>query len=462
MLDVRVRGNGTEQETTGTGLPFPAVIGDFERPGRRRAAQDRALQRYLATQVRAFSPHYADVLTREPIATVTDLHRLPLTSLTDAVDAAALVLRPTAQSIATFGATSLRRHLWWARATRRMSAFNRDEIEPRYKPIHWHVVGRRGAEPLLFGYSASDLERLSEIGAATLEMAGVGPYDVVVSVQRSAPTTTFWQLALGARRAGVSWLFLDPDAAAPDGLAAIVPNVIAGSAVDLLRILETGRAEGLSFAALHTLLVVGEPLDPVTRGRLAELGGSSSTPAAVVALWGPEGARSLWSECRDGTDVHTWPAAEVLEVVDPMSGAPLAPGGDGEIVYTPLGWNGTVLLRLRTGVFGCLDDTPCVSCGRTTPRVRLVPLVPPFARILDAHPDVELWQAELRTVAGAEELIVFVTPRRRGHPGALLRELDRQLSVTQFVVLDRRDLEARLRSHGDARVVDRRSDGERE
>ena len=466
MLAVRVRVSGTQQETRITGLPFPAVIGDFERPGRRRAAQDRALKRYLSTQVRAYSPQYAETLTRQPVETVADLARLPLVRLADMAgrDDASLVLRPSAERIAAAGDGRLRRSLWLARATKRMSAFNRNEIEPQYKPIHWHLANANGSPgtTVPLGYSAADLDRLAELGAATLEMAGVDAYDVVLSIQRTSPSPAFWQLALGARRAGVSWLFLDPANAAPEELAGLRPNVIAGSAADLLRLLESGRVEGLSFAGLHTLLVVGEPLDPVTRTRLAELGGSSSRPAAVVAAWGPPGTRSLWTECRNGTDAHTWPACEALEVVDPLSGVPLAPGIDGEIVYTPLGWKGSVLLRVRTGVYGCLDDTPCVSCGRTTPRVRLVPFLPPFARILDEHPEIDLWQAELRTVNGAEELIVFLAPRRRGHPGPLLRELDRQLSVTQFVVLDRAALDARLRASGDVRVVDARTDDESE
>jgi hypothetical protein len=126
------------------------------------------------------------------------------------------------------------------------------------------------------------------------------------------------------------------------------------------------------------------------------------------------------------------------------------------VVYTPLGWKGTVILRLRTGVYGTLDDAPCVACGRTSPRLRLVPFLPPFATVLDDHPDVALWQAELRQVDGAEELIVFLAPVVDGHPGRLLRELDRQLSVTQFVVLDEPSLSERLRQFDDAQVVDLR------
>jgi hypothetical protein len=173
-------------------------------------------------------------------------------------------------------------------------------------------------------------------------------------------------------------------------------------------------------------------------------------------MWAPPGVRALWSECRDGIDVHTWPTAEIIELIDPLLGSPLPPGADGELVWTPVGWMGSVVLRLRTGVYGCIDDTACVSCGRTSPRLRVVNALPPFARILDDHPGVASWQAELRHVDGSEELVVFLAPAIAGHPGRLLRELDRQLSVTQFVVLDRRGMDARLQAHDDARVVDHR------
>ena len=428
------------------------MIGEFERPGRRRAAQDRALARYLRTEVAPYSPRYSDVLGRHPVLSVAGLEYLPLTRLSDERDAVRLVLQPTAERIAAAGDWRLKAKLAWARTTKGLTRFNRAEIEPLYKPVHWHLA-TGGGTTVPIGYSAADLDRLGEIGRSALEMAGVQPTDVLIGLQPPNPSPGFWQIALGARGAGVSALFVDA-ANAPERIAQLRPNVIAGRAGDLLRLLEEGRADGLSFAGLHTLLAVGEPLDPIMRSRLAELSGTASQPAAVVACWAPPGVRSLWAECRNGTDVHTWPAAEVLEMIDPLSGAPLPPGADGEVVYTALGWRGSVLVRLRTGVFGCLDDTACVSCGRTSPRIRLVPFLPPFARILDEHPEVDLWQAELRTVDGAEELIVFITPRRAGHPGALLRELDRQLSVTQFVVLDREALGARLRERGDRRVVD--------
>jgi hypothetical protein len=428
------------------------VIGDFERPARRRAAQDRALSRYLRTHVAPYSTRYAPRLREHPVDSVAALSALPFERLDDIDDATDFVLRPTAERIAASGDRALRAKLWRARRARRLSTLNRHVLEPAYKPVHWHLAGNR----VPIGYSAEDVELLGALGRTQLELAGVGGLDVLVGLAPAGPEPGFWQLALGARQAGVSALFLSPDDVAPDAVARLRPNVLAGRAPDLRNVLERGRAAGLSFGGLHTLLVIGAPIDAPTRARLAELGGDASSPAAVVVAWAPPGVRALWAECRDGVDVHTWPSAEVLELIDPVTSAPVGPGGDGELVYTPLAWKGTVILRLRTGVYGTLDDAPCVACGRTSPRLRLVPFLPPFADVLDHHPEVALWQAELRHVDGGEELIVFLAPTRDDHPGRLLRELDRQLAVTQFVVLDAPTLADRLRKHDDARVVDLR------
>jgi hypothetical protein len=44
---------------------------------------------------------------------------------------------------------------------------------------------------------------------------------------------------------------------------------------------------------------------------------------------------------------------------------------DGEIVWTPIAWKGTVVLRLRTGVGATLADESCPSCGSTAPRLEI-------------------------------------------------------------------------------------------
>lgn len=446
-----MRGTRYQAACEVAGATVGAMIGDAPQPTRLRAVQDRALARYLGRVVRPFSDAYGILLSARPVRTRDDLSRWPLSSLDDVADAGALVLRPNAARLRASGELTLIVRLLWSQLWRRRHAFNRRVLEPRFKPIHWHYDR---AVPI--GYSAKDLDRLGEIGRVSLELAGVGPYDVLVGVVAPGPRLTFWQLVLGTRRAGLSALFLEPTAD-PEEVASLAPNVLAGRSGDLLRLLEAAQKRGIELRDLHTLIAVGEPPSAATRRRLTALAGGSSGRAAVVSMWAPPGVRALWTECRAGDGFHTWPGAELLELVDPLSEAPVSPGSDGEIVWTPIGWHGTVLLRLRTGVFGGLDESPCLACGRNGPRVQLAPGLPPFARLLDDHPQVGAWQAELRTVDGSEELIVFLAVDHPGHPGPLLRELDRQLSVTQFVVMDRDALDQRLADLGDVAVVDLRS-----
>ncbi|MBV9412411.1 MAG: phenylacetate--CoA ligase family protein [Acidimicrobiia bacterium] len=416
-------------------------------------AQERALRSYLAQDVYPYSPYYqvkfdeAGVGQRS-VKTRGDLDKLPLTTFDDVVNPASVVLRPDEQSIQQYARIGLVARVFWAKLWRREWVVNQRLIDPVYKPLHWHVD-----DGFPIGSSAEDVERLAELGRRWLELAGVARYDVLVSVLPPGPNLAYWQLVLGSRQAGVSALHMNPNTTA-EQLAAARPNVIAGRPSELIRLLEAARPIDRNLDGLRTLLVAGARLDGATRRHLTAL---VDGQASVVAAWAPPGVRSLWVQCREGEGLHTAPDVELLEVVDPLTGTSVADGTEGEIVWTSLDWKGTVFLRLRTGVYGGVDDNPCPACGRTTPR--LIPsgaAEPGFARVLDSHPKVQAWQAELRTVDGKEELIVYISLEPNGRPGRLLRELDRHLTVTQFVVLDRRRLDARLSSHGDTRVLDLR------
>ncbi len=418
-----------------------------------RNAQDRAMRRYLAQDVYPYSPYYQvrfdEVgLGQRGVKNRDDLEQLPLTVFEDIVNPASVVLRPDEQSIQQFARIGLVARVFWAKLWRREWVVNQRLIDPVYKPLHWHVD-----DGFPIGSSAEDVERLAEIGRRWLELAGVARYDVLVSVLPPGPNLAYWELVLGSRQAGVSALHLNPTTTVQH-LAAARPNVLAGRPGDLVRLLEAARPLERNLDGLRTVLVAGGRLDNSTRRQLNNL---VDGRASVVAAWAPPGVRALWSECREGEGFHTSPDAEVLEVVDPLSGVPLARGGEGEIVWSALDWKGTVFLRLRTGVYGAIDETPCPACGRSTPRLMPTSTAQPsFANVLDSHPAVGAWQAELRTVDGHEELIVYLNLEANGRPGRLLRELNRQLNVTQFVVLPRRRLDARISAHGDNRVLDLR------
>jgi hypothetical protein len=463
--------------------------------------QGRSLAKYLQREVRAYSAFYRPALERafreRAGRSGVDLDALPLTSLEEIGDPTHLVLRPEYATISRYGAPALGAKVLWSRVTGRMPRLNRTVIDPVYKPIHWTSDGG-----LLLGWSLADLDRLAELGRRWLEMAGARRSDVLVSVVAPGPRLSFWELTLGARHAGLTSIFLPADAPAAD-VVGLRPTVLAGRSDDILRILTDG-GDDQGVAGIRTVLIVGEVPDEDVRASVAAMLVDPATP--VLFAWAPDGGRSLWGECPGRTGLHTWPDAEVVEIVD------------GAVVWTALNWYGSVLVRLRTEVAGAIDRGPCPGCGRTTPRMRLgaaaaAPARPPaparprrdrapepaarprrerarpappvdptrpveepeevaaaeeeaveveaqarvptFADTLASHVGVADWQAELRMVEGAEELLVFLTPGN-GDLASVLQDLVRAMSVTQFVVLPPDVLAARRDEYGGERIVDLR------
>lgn len=394
------------------------------------ARRDRAFARYLRREVAAYSPFWREAMSRPggaPTRPLGDLAGSPET----------LVLRPDVPAIYQWGAHRAALGTAWSRLWGRQDRVNDKRLVPGYKPVLWTL-----ADGLPIGYSEADARRLGRIGARGLTDAGVTSDDVIVNVLPPGPDLAWWQVVLGARQARLSAAHVGLDDA-----AALRPTVVVGRPMDLLRLFEqTGLTPRL-------VLAVGL-LDEGLRSRI-----SIAARAVVLSAWAPPGVRALWAECvgAGSTGLHTWPASEVVELIDPLSGVPAPPGAGGEVVWSPLGWRGTVVLRLRTGVFATVDETPCPACGRDAPRLFVTTTTPQFFAVLDRHPDVAGWQAELRTVDGNEELIVFLATARDERLQPLLRELDGELSVTQFVVLSPGELGRRVAAHDDARVVDLRT-----
>lgn len=354
---------------------------DRVRPSRVRAEQDRALARYVAHEVYAYSEVFRDRLDacglgRRGVRRQEDLARLPPITLAE-VDAAALVLRPARDSVIRHGGRQRALEMRWAGLTGATERLARFTIEPHYKPVRWTL-----ADGMAIGSSAADVERLADLGRRLLELAGLRTTDVLVGVATQPDNLALWQLAMGARNGGVPSLFIGEAGTGPgndpDAVARLHPTVLAGppeAVSELLRELAIAR---LHLPELHTIITTGALLDPTTRAEIAALaaeahghGRAGVWPAAdpaVVAAWAPPGARALWGECRGGDWFHTWPTSEVVQAAGREAELVTA---EGDLLWSAVGWRGSVLLRLAIGMQGTVALGPCPTCGRTTPRVRV-------------------------------------------------------------------------------------------
>ena len=335
------------------------------RPEQLRNRQRRALARYVRYEVHPYSQFDRDRLDRaglgkRGIRELGDLTRLAPVALRDVGDAGRPVLRPSLERVQAEGEPSLRWHVMWARMLDRGGGLNTRLLDPMYKPIHWTFDG---GWPV--GWSSDDLDRLAELGRRWLELAGLRRNDVIVDLLPTAPSVAWWELVAGAQRAGITAVH-PGQTPGPRELAALGPTVLAGTSAGLTRALQAARTARVDLPRLRALLVAGELPGPRQRDALWSV---APDTAAVTVAWAPPGVRSLWVQCEGGDALHTWPDTELIELIDPDEGWAVSTGDAGEVVWTPIGWRGTVVLRLRTGVIARRQSGECPSCGRVGDRL---------------------------------------------------------------------------------------------
>ena len=83
----------------------------------------------------------------------------------------------------------------------------------------------------------------------------------------------------------------------------------------------------------------------------------------LTELYGPGTGLS----CRHETGIHYWADFYILEILDPETLAPVAPGEIGEMVYTTLGKEASPLIRYRSRDLTRLVEGEC-PCGCILPR----------------------------------------------------------------------------------------------
>jgi hypothetical protein len=429
-----------------------------DRPAKVAKLQRRLIRDCVGDEVLAWATTWrekAAVTGHRSPRSVSDLSAISPTRFSELGSPEGLLVRPTLIGLRRHGPKPVKRKLRWLSLTLRGSIVGPKIIDPLYKPIHWVID-----DGVPIGSTEADLGRLADLGRRWLTMAGVKPSDAIVSVVEPGPRTDLWHLMLGARASRVPLASL-PSGSPPAEVARLGPTVLAGRPEELVRI---GRELGETpRSAIHTALVMGGRCSEAAR-----LAVSRALPQAMVLeAWAPPGVRALWVQCRGGDGLHTWPDAELIEIVN------------GRVVWTGLGWRGSALVRLDTGVTGQLDVGRCGACGSQTPRLHLDPAIEedrpaaaaasapvPAARptdepgdgswpepVLDAIEGIAAWQAVVRRRAGEDELIVYLAVD--GDLGEVLTKLEEGLGADQYVVLEVDDVLRRIAENGN-RVVDER------
>lgn len=351
-------------------------------------------------------------------------------------------------------------------------------------PLVLQTSGGTTGMPRPMLYSPRDREVMNIITGRRLFMQGVRPFDIV-QVMLSMGLPNGGLLA----REGI-WKYTG---AVPvmTGSGAQTPT---RRQIEILRAWKTRHLAGFPAYIRHVGLIMREELklDPREcgiRSLIVHLG--LDDRASLEALWnaraydtyGTNECGSLAAECDYQTGMHIFEDAFVLEIVDPETHRPRAPGEKGVIYQTTLFKHLAPLVRFNSNDISAFaaGSCPCGSTHRRIDRIHgradgMVKLrgtnVFPEAigGLVSEHPETngEYICIVERSAAGREEMTVMVETANPGVPRdtlehTLARRIKEALGVTLAVqAVDPGGLDALTglsKTSKTTRLIDRRSEG---
>lgn len=245
----------------------------------------------------------------------------------------------------------------------------------RIREIH-STAGSRGRKSFLVAATQHDIDYWADLNARALWMVGLRPGDIVLNAFPTGITTWGFGIHYGALKVGMASV---PAGDLPaEQLLDLLMEVdakafcaIPSKAMNLSRLADRKKIHLKERTSCRIALLGAEPWSKAIRERIeASLGVKAYDLYGMSELLGP--AMGCECEVRDHKfAMHIWADAFLCECVDPRTGNPVEEGEEGELVWTSLVWEGTPLIRYRSGDLSAITWQRC-DCGRTHPRMAAV------------------------------------------------------------------------------------------
>ena len=233
----------------------------------------------------------------------------------------------------------------------------------------WETGGTTGRPKMAF-YTSGDVKRIRRITRLGMALRGVRRGDIAQICfafgRPSWPIGSFLQAVLEP----MGCLILPVGNEQPvekqiQTMERFGSTLLFSTPSYLRRLTEEGkRIRDLRSLPVRMITLGAEPFSEAFRRSAADAWG-----AEVFDTYGMiEMGNLIAGECSLHQGMHLDPD-QIVEVIDPQSGRPLPPGGEGELVYTTLRRVGMPLIRYRSGDIARLVQEPC-TC-RTMPTARI-------------------------------------------------------------------------------------------
>lgn len=319
---------------------------EFSSPEEIRKYQEELLRKdiaYLATN----SPYYKRVfsaynISPSDIQTIDDLQRLPFTEKKD------------------------------------LQIYNDDFLCcPKAKIVDYITTSGTLGDPVTFGCSEKDLQRLAYNEMKSFACAGLRPGNIL-QLMTTMDKRFMAGLAyfLGIRKLGASIIRVGngiPELQW-DTIKRLRPDTIMCVPSFILHLIDYAEQHGINYrqSSVRRIIGIGEGLREqdfslnLLGRRIKE-----KWDVELFATYSSTEMGATFSECPYGQGGHVHPELIIVEIVD-EDGLPVPDGKVGEIVVTTLGVEAMPLLRFRTGDMAAKIVEPC-RCGRNS--FRLTPIV---------------------------------------------------------------------------------------
>ena len=228
-------------------------------------------------------------------------------------------------------------------------------------------------EPVTFGLTDNDLERLAYNEAISFACAGIKEGDVVqlmTTIDRRFMAGLAYFLGLRKMKVGVIRVGAGVPELQWDSIIKYKPSYLITVPSFLLKLIEYAELHGIDYnnSGIIGAVCIGESLrnEDFSMNTLCKKI-NYKWKIKLFSTYASTEMSTAFTECEEGKGGHHHPELIIVEVLDDQN-KPVKKGESGELTFTTLGIEAMPLIRFKTGDIVQFHDSPC-ACGRNTLRV---------------------------------------------------------------------------------------------
>ena len=244
---------------------------------------------------------------------------------------------------------------------------------PQHKIIDYATTSGTLGDPVTFGLTDKDLDRLAYNEAISFDCAGIKEGDIVqlmTTMDRRFMAGLAYFLGLRKMKVGVIRVGAGIPELQWDSILKYKPTYLITVPSFLLKLIEYADSHGIDYnnLGIKGAICIGEALrnQDFSNSILADKI-TSKWNIKLFSTYASTEMSTAFTECEHGVGGHHHPELIIVEVLDDEN-KPVQEGESGELTITTIGVEAMPLIRFKTGDIVKLHTNPC-ACGRNTLRV---------------------------------------------------------------------------------------------